>query len=138
MANKYKGVQYKTFKNLVEQIIDENNKIFAEQIIYYDLSLAMQELKQKFSTKYYYRIYKYGFQSLGFTNPMIIARKGSEYYNQFIQEPSEYGSRMVNEDGDLIANDKQFIAFTIAKDLESFVNPTKVGQTLNMLMEKYK
>ena len=117
MANRNKGVRFKTYKNIVEMIVDDNIKLFEDKYINMSITGTKKFVTREFSTRYYYSIYKYGFQSLGFRNPQLIVRKSSQYFNSiFIQEPSEFGSREVNEKGDLVLNDKQFISFIIFKE----------------------
>ena len=117
MANRNKGVRFKTYKNIVEMIVDDNIKLFEDKYINMSITGTKKFVTREFSTRYYYSIYKYGFQSLGFRNPQLIVRKSSQYFNSiFIQEPSEFGSRVVNEKGDLVLNDKQFISFIIFKE----------------------
>ena len=33
MANRYKGVQFRTYKNIVEMIVDDNIKLFEDKFI---------------------------------------------------------------------------------------------------------
>ena len=109
MANRYKGVIFKTYKNIVEMIVDDNMKLFEDKFINMFRTSTKKLVTREFSTRYYYGIYKYGFESLGFAPPTMYVRNNSEHFIDVLR-----GRKMVDKE-DVLLNDNQFIAFMIFK-----------------------
>ena len=121
-----KGVIFKTYKNIVEMIVDDNIKLFDDKFINMFRTSTKKLVTREFATRYYYGKYKYGFESLGFVTPTMYVRNNSEYFNDVL-----VGIKMVDKE-DILLNNNQFIAFIILKEsgfdknvIDSIINKYK-------------
>jgi len=126
MANRIKGVIFKTYKNIVEMIVDDNIKLFDDKFINMFRTSTKKLVTTEFTTRYYYGKYKYGFESLGFAPPIMYVRENSEYFIDVLG-----GMKMVDKN-DVILNNNQFIALIILK--ESGFDKNVIDRIIN----KYK
>ncbi len=126
MANRNKGVIFKTYKNIVEMIVDDNIKLFDDKFINMFRTSTKKLVTREFATRYYYAKYKYGFESLGFAPPIMYVRNNSDYFINVLG-----GMKMVDKN-DVILNNNQFIALIILKEsgfdknvIDSIINKYK-------------
>lgn len=123
-----KQVSYSKYREMLVEILTNNDEIISKQYIGLSESFYRQNIQEwvnLFSSRNDYDKYKYGFSRRNFFTGLEYVRKNGEYFNQSFPED------LVGA-GIKVVNDKQFISVMIA------VECIWSKDIIDELLDKYK